>query len=349
MEASPGAPWYQFGATKSDVIDKQLDFLLGCYNDRMHLLTKLTTLSDDPIELVKSGLCDPVKIHVKNEPHKRSKLLEERYRLICCISQLDELIDRVLFSVQDDAEISNYTTCPSQPGFGLSNDDAVSMLYKRVMAYHANWPGCSNDQSAWDWHVSWWLAKLDWAIRCELNGSRYDYEDPLNPNNSLWSRLAYIRYWCTFRSVFITSNGVMFKQTIPGIMKSGWKCTSSSNSRMRGEACIILGGCWCVTMGDDCNEQWRPGIVDDYKSIGFEMKDCVPIVNSEFEFCSHDFISPGIAVPKNWAKMFFRLLMAAPDQSKVEQFKLEMRHSPQLERCLGYLRRTWGSSTNIQI
>jgi len=326
-------------------LEKQEALLFGVVRDRLHLLKTVATLSEDPVDLVSQGLCDPVKVHVKNEPHRKSKLAEGRVRIICVVSQADELIDRLLFSLQDDAEIANFTECPSQPGFGLSNDESVNNLYQRVIGCHRIHAGCSNDQAGWDWHFSWELAKLDWALRCELNGASYNWDEPLK-SDTIWARMAYIRYWCTFRSVFVTSNGVMLKQLVAAVMKSGSKITSSTNSRARGALSIILGSAWAFSMGDDCVEQWLTNMLDRYKQFGFEIKDIVPIEDDKFEFCSHEFIN-GKAIPKNWAKMFFRLLLEAPTQERVEQFKLEMRHSPELERCLGCLRGLWGESTNL--
>lgn len=40
--------------------------------------------------------CDPIKVFVKQEPHKRKKLDEGRLRLISSVSLIDTIIDRIL-------------------------------------------------------------------------------------------------------------------------------------------------------------------------------------------------------------------------------------------------------------
>ena len=39
---------------------------------------------------------DPIKVFVKQEPHKMSKIKQERYRLISGVSLVDTLVDRLL-------------------------------------------------------------------------------------------------------------------------------------------------------------------------------------------------------------------------------------------------------------
>lgn len=329
-QGSPGLPWASLAASKGELCDQHGSLVVRAVLERLSLLETLdcTGLAEDPRYLVANGYCDPVRIFVKNEPHTKEKALDKRWRLISSVSIVDEIIERLLCHTQNEEEIDNWLTCPSKPGIGLSLDEQASSLFESVRPHLKD--AAEADVSGWDWCVKWFMFKLEVRARIRLCGAKPD---------SAFAKILYARVWCLARSVFSTSDGRLFMQTVPGVMKSGSYLTSSTNSRMRVMLAYLIGATWAVAMGDDSLETWTDGAIESYALYGIKVK-MFRRCGTSFEFCSHRFIN-GVAIPLNWAKGLFRLLSARPEMERVMQFSDEFRHSPHLVRCVSTIYREW--------
>jgi hypothetical protein len=331
-KSSPGVPWAGLAKSKGELCDKHGMLVAEAVVERLqklHDFDSTNPLYEDPAELVKAGLVDPVRLFVKQEPHTKEKALEERWRLISSVSVADELIERLLCHVQNEHEIDTWTTCPSKPGIGLSSDEQSKALFESVLPELAT--AAEADVTGWDWSVKWWMFQLDIAARILLCGAKA---------KSSFAKVLHARVWCLARSVFSTSDGRLFKQTVPGVMKSGSYLTSSTNSRMRVMLAYLIGALWAIAMGDDSLETFTEGAVAAYARYGIKVKMFNRCGIDSFEFCSHRFKN-GIAVPLNWAKGLYRLLSAVPELDRVEQFSDEYRHAPQRGECMGVIFRVW--------
>lgn len=333
--SSPGLPWAALAKTKGEIVDNHSMLLAQAVLARLDVLESVDlSLYSDPCKCVDDDLCDPVRLFVKNEPHTQTKASEERWRLISSVSIEDEIIERLLCSKQNEAEIENWLTCPSKPGIGLSLDEQSLAFFKSMEerlgeAHEA-------DVRGWDNSVKYWMYEFDVQCRIRLCGASKE---------SAFAKILRARFWCLARSVFSTSDGKLFKQLMPGWMKSGSYITSSTNSRMRVGLAYILGAKWCVAMGDDSLESYVADAIAKYDEFGIDVKmyrEC----GSSFEFCSNRFVD-GVAVPLNWAKGLYRLLCSAPSMERLEQFEREYRHSPELDRCMGFILREWTGLGNL--
>lgn len=272
--------------------------------ERLHALaaTDPRQFGWGPRELVARGLCDPVRLFVKQEPHTAQKIEQGRFRLISSVSLVDQLVERMLFGPQNNMEIATWFKIPSKPGMGLSTANQISMLWKDLKAKHSLHPAAEADISGFDWSVQDWELWADLSIRIELGNF---------PN--LMKRAAISRFYCFMNSVFQLSNGALIEQEMPGLMKSGSYCTSSTNSRIRCLMAELIGAPWCIAMGDDSVEGWTPDAKEKYLTLGHVCKDYYPCgVNPdgtlrEVNFCSHLF-TEGRSELTTWAKTLFRFL-----------------------------------------
>ncbi|AGN49061.1 P1-P2 fusion [Maize yellow dwarf virus RMV] len=307
--------------------------------DRLH---KMSTVKFEQLtaeQLVQQGLCDPIRLFVKGEPHKQSKLDEGRYRLIMSVSLLDQLVARVLFQNQNKREIALWRAIPSKPGFGLSTDaqsrEFVQNLAKQcgvnTTELLANWPTYTvpTDCSGFDWSVADWMLQDDMEVRNRLTRN----------NTDLTKRLRACWLKCISNSVLCLSDGTLLAQRIAGIQKSGSYNTSSSNSRIRVMAAYHCGATWAMAMGDDALESVDTNL-DVYKTLGFKVE-----VSKQLEFCSHIFEKEDLARPVNQNKMIYKLLHGynpANGSSEVIQRYLdacmsvlnELRHDPETVELL---------------
>jgi hypothetical protein len=326
--SSPGFPYRLLATRNGDLLESHGGLVVGAVRERLNRLLHCD-LTDNVTadEMVRQGLCDPVKVFVKSEPHTTEKLRTGRYRLICSVSIVDNLIAKLLFSLQNNTEINIYDQIPSKPGMGL-HDAGLQTIHEGVLS--AGGELAEADISGWDWcmHHEDFLADLE--RRALLNGG----------HGSSWYRVAKAHYTAMSKKVFLLSNGEMYSQTVPGVMPSGWYNTSSTNSYVRCldsvavqlSAGINAGDVFVQAMGDDALERRVPSAlaVNLYAERGKTCKMYEPVYD-EFEFCSTVWpIDSWKGVPKNLTKLLFNLLTKKPsdDQRLIlfSQFKDNIRH-----------------------
>jgi hypothetical protein len=331
-DAGPGVPWSSFGQTKDSVMQAVPQLLTDTVNRRLELLSKPISSSLGGLEMVLQGYCDPVKVFVKQEPHKRAKLDEGRVRIISSVSAADEIVDRVIFGAQNLAEIHNWTTCPSKAGIGFSTDQQQIEVWKMFAKKLFNDACADSDVSGMD--VAWklWNYIHEWEFRVKLAGA-----DP----QCVWSKVMFNRLYVIACSVFCLSDGTLVAKTRPFKMESGTLITNSGNSHQRNLLAILIGAEWAMSNGDDCFEQFVENAVAKYLKLGFVVTDYRKAVN-DVVFCSN-IIKDGKCIPENLIKGLYKILSRKTfDKQVYEQFLSEYRHSPRLGECLLVFEHVWG-------
>lgn len=283
-----------------------------------------------PIELIDMNAADPVRIFIKNEPHKLSKLAIDNLRIIGSMTIVDEIVARILFGRQNTTDITHWMDIPSKPGIGLSSDQQMHDFVKKSNL-ERKWK--YSDQTEFDWRHKPWIFEYELQIR-----------ERLCKPPPLWSRIARNHYYCIMNKLFVTSDGSIYQQKIPGVMPSGWYNTSSTNSRIRFLLAKIIKALDAQTMGDDCMEETEMLAEEAqraYAELGYILKN----FETEPEFCSHILSNEyPYATPtdSSFFKSLFRLLSnkSAHDfVERIDQFYYEYRHSPHLSRFGSLLQR----------
>lgn len=332
-DSSPGVPWHRLETTKGALLENHGELIVDAVLARLAVLDSADLGgSVDPRALLDAGCCDPVRLFVKNEPHKVEKAVEGRWRLISSVSIVDELVERLLFSAQNELEIISWEVCPSKPGMGLSLESQTEALYASVEDKLDS--ASENDVIGWDFAVREFLMKMEAEARVRLAQASL---------HSSFARVVRNRLFCLARAVFALSNGVLYMQTVPGMVKSGSYITSSSNSRMRYMLSQLIGAKWAMAMGDDCVEDYVAQARERYEHFGFRLKLLKRCEDRVFEFCSHIFTKTK-AIPLNHIKGTFRLLSDVPDFERYQQFRFEFRNSPHLLEMLEIVDDAWGGS-----
>lgn len=296
MDSTPGMPYKLLGPTNGKVLES---FSVYIANLTVARIRKLASVSIDylrtktSMELATEGFCDPVRVFVKNEPHSLLKMSQGRYRIIASVSLVDSLLQRCVFQRQDELEIAKWTEHPSQPGIGFTDD-----MTKKFLSQIPSGLVTEADVTGWDWSVQSWEFQAEAIMRVML----------VKNCSQLFARLTENLLFIQSFSVFSLSNGDLYCQDHPGIMKSGSKNTSSSNSRIRVLAHYVLNDVdpWIVAMGDDSLERWFPGAFEAYNALGHPIKSFEKSGN-EFEFCGHVYDrSAEVCRPVNVVKMMVR-------------------------------------------
>jgi hypothetical protein len=286
-EAGPGVPYSKAYKTNGDFIDYATPLLVNAVLDRVELLssTSISELTNHkPEELVAKGFMDPVRLFIKNEPHKAAKVVQGRFRLIMSVSLVDKIIEMLFNRHYNKAQIANWSEIPSKPGMGFT-EEANRKLIDTVRNFGVE-KLVSADISGWDWSTPDWLIGLEAEFRAELNTTSSEY----------FRDFLYKKAFLETNSVYCLSNGMMLKLPFPGVQNSGKYNTSSSNSWMRLAASMFVGSEWGFAMGDDCIETFSEDAIAKYGALGFDVKMYEPIgtLESGFEFCSHIYSTNGV-------------------------------------------------------
>lgn len=242
------------------------------------------------------------RVFIKREPHKISKAKTGRWRLIICPPLYEQVAWAMVFGTGNDKEIETVGEIPSLQGMKLSGGDwkhYVRLFNTRKMRY-------GTDKSAWDWTCHWELIKLDLELRYRLIRGSAEVK-------SEWFALAQRLYEGAFyHPRLILSNGQVYEQMYPGILKSGCVNTISSNSHMQILAHILL----CLrnnkpifplpfAVGDDLLEGDNWLTADEWATIGVVLKE----IEDDYVFVGHRFPKTdrgGGPVPLYLAKHLFR-------------------------------------------
>lgn len=337
-KSKPGIPYQDLGTNNGDILPENCELIISETIKRLHVLStpheELSKLG--PAELVRINAVGLVKQFTKNEPHSNRKVREQRWRGISAINIVDQLVERLLCSAQNRAEINNWSTIPSAPGVGLSDDEQLKTLKERFERLQAlTGFAAEADVTGWDWSVQGWELMAEAEMRISL-GSFNDFTANILRN----------RYHCVANSVYMFPNGQMVCLPFSGVQLSGCYNTSSTNSRLRVLVAYLVGALWAVAMGDDCVEDPVPDAEEKYKLYGHPLKMYnVKRTGEPVEFCSLTMAHP-IPHPCDGTKTLYRLL----EQKKitpelVAQFRMEMRHSPRRDEFLQSVERTILRST----
>lgn len=327
--SSPGAPWSKLGSDNRTVIALHRPLLVRVVVERICLLSSGDFTSLSALEMVQQGLTDPVKLFTKGEPHSASKLAEGRLRQISSVSLAANIISRRLYGIQNRVEKAKWRSpeMPSCCGMGSSDDDLQTL--------HSLWNAqplgslAEADISGWDWTIQSWELMSDCERRIDLCGAG--------------PRLAQLMrnvHWTMALKVFQLSNGSLFEQIKPGVLPSGWYCTTTTNSYMRAQTCQLVGAQFYKVLGDDSVESYVDDAVARYAALGKKVKmynRCTTTV----EFCSRKWVlgSEWRAPLTSWPRTFYRLLsQTAGDKPEfVKQFCHELRHNSELAKLLEVL------------
>nr|QPN36933.1 RNA-dependent RNA polymerase [Xi'an sobemo-like virus] len=288
LSSSPGVPLLFVSPTNRGLL-KNPD---GTWRqDRVELLWQLVQN-----RIYGKQHADLIRVFIKEEPHTQEKLSQERYRLIYSVSLVDSLVDRMLFGSLASNIYSLYASVPSMVGW--------SPLYGGWRFINPNLWGY--DKSAWEYSFSGYMAEDCFSILSSLVEA-----------DDMWHSVARRRFHELFVDVnLVTSSGIVVKQDLPGVMKSGSFLTILVNSLAQ----LYLDALASFEVGEDpdpdiliMGDDTIQNLMSDAKrraieSFGVKLKD--PIKG---EFCGMIFNEDTSVEPVHVGKHLVRMLYTDPD------------------------------------
>jgi hypothetical protein len=343
LDSSPGLPWISDGCKEvRDVLERFPSELYQRVRDR--LLARLSWLNSDGelselngVGVVAYNLRDPTRIFVKNEVHSKEKISSGRVRLIMNVSFTDIVIERLLGDATATTEVAQFTRHPSCTGMGLSDQGgaAISRMIFRPTRAGARPRG--GDVSAFDWSVSEGALKAAALVENLQCGQ---------PPESIYAQLNLQQARLTARKLFVLADGTVCEARGVGVQESGSRRTHCYNSKIRYLASsLFLGNEECITNGDD-DVEWltdsevsaAPALYRERTGWKVEFPE---FPDGAVEFCSTKWFPDGRFYPTSWPKSLYRLLSHAPNWELYSQFAYEMRHLPERDELLSFVRRVW--------
>jgi hypothetical protein len=322
-DSSPGVPLSNVGPTNEAVFDKLGEEVIDMTLNRIENLLTLDVQSMMPKDMIENDCCDPVRLFVKNEPHKIEKLKEGRARLISSVSLVDKLVEMVLNYHVNKQEIANWRNLDYCPGMGFTRGDS-SHIYNKAMK---NRKVAEADISGWDWSVKDWMIEWDTDFRIRSCEETLPWYHTVMKN----------RAKCLINSILQLSDGTLIGHP-PGLQLSGSFNTSSTNSHIRKMVALLVGALWCFAMGDDSLEDFVDNAKQKYRDLGLVCKD-YKLVEKSFDFCSHHYTRYG-AYGTGIAKGVMNLLHQ-PDHLSTLSLKMmtqeveeELAFNPAWQKCL---------------
>lgn len=267
---------------------------------------------------------DDIKVVIKPEFHKVQKIEEKRYRIIASVGLIDQLIDRLLFTEQNDAEIRNWSTIPTKAGWSPFVNDGARVLRDTLLqnTMRRNSRFMAIDRKAWDWTVRGWMVELDLEFRKRMMCPSRHMEQ--------WCQLAGRRYWELYRvgaesgrpPTWRTSDGQTFIQQFAGLQKSGCLNTLSTNSHCQ----VIVHALASLRSGHDPHANIPAVIGDDtlqvefggmeryydaMTKLGVSLKP--PVLSQDAEFAGFWLKQDGSVDPAYRSKHLIKLMYCPPD------------------------------------
>lgn len=220
MSSTPGYPYMREAPTTGDWL-KWDGF--GSYDS-----LRVERLWYDTCKVLRGEWDTILRAFIKREPHSKKKCEDGRWRLILCSPLPVQVAWQMIFAYHNDVEIEKARYIPSQQGFKLMNGD-WKRYYQDWVQRGMTW---AMDKSAWDWTAPYWTIELDLEFRYRMGrGSMMDK----------WREKAEILYRQMFvEPKIILSDGSVYRQVVPGVMKSGCVNTISTNGHCQGFVhCVV--------------------------------------------------------------------------------------------------------------
>lgn len=288
--------------------------------------------------LMGEAVFDDLKVFVKQEPHKSSKIETGTFRLISAVSLIDTFIDRILFAWLARAQLSTVGRTPCLVGWSPVRGGWRLMIER----FGTSAVNCL-DRSAWDWTVQGYLVDI-WIQFLE--------NLPINPPE-WWLNMMRLRFKILFEEAwFQFEDGTRVKQQTRGIMKSGCYLTILLNSLSQSLLHYIANS-RCgkemtlnqpYSIGDDTVQEamsWLPEYVRQLDILGVVVKGAHSQNWVEFAgFC----FDGKTCYPAYWQKHLFNIMHTSRLEETLQSYQYLYVNEPVMYAFLCRLAREVGPS-----
>lgn len=335
-DSTPGVPLVALAKSNAELLDGPLrQLVVDAVRELLVSIgesTPMELMAKDVKSLLTEKLMFPAKVFVKNEPHKRQKILQRRFRVIWVQSLILQVAERVMFGPAAAAEINDWANLSAKPGMGQTDED-FSIIQAAMRRMTEGTRLFDTDVSGWDLTLKFFMMIAFPYIHCLISGF---------PQGSWGWRVVFGLVVVQSRLVYALPDGTVWSAMVRAGQYSGRYTTSYGNTKMRVFIAALFGRV-AAAMGDDCNEAGTGSletVVREYESI-LGVGNIEAVVHERWQnavFCSFRHVAPGRAIPVRYARSLYRLLSKRKlIEADIMQFCEEVRHwdgEPRLREAL---------------
>lgn len=277
----------------------------------------------------KNNLSDLIQPNEKDEPHPPRKVLTGTWRIFCCQSVIDQMVERVLFYDVLLQIKRNYPHSGAVIGIGFSDELTTQFCQMIVETIDVNILN-SSDIKGFEKSLG-----RDWIIQAArmVISKMKNHKKCTNVVNAM-----FIHAYKITNPLFVVpqyNHYALWRRTQPGGMLSGSYLTTLYNSLTRLDIAYVAGANHAWAAGDDCLETTDLSIDEiksNYLQLGFVLRDFIRVKDRVIEFCSHEmsFVeSEGIwkSSLTSWQKALFTNLSKLFTEERFAGFRHEVRNN----------------------
>lgn len=297
--------------------------------------TDISTVIDDPVYFYKYGFSDLIQPNEKDEPHPARKVEQNRWRIFCCQSIVDQLVERVLFQPVLEQIKRNYPHSGAVIGIGFS-DDLVTQLCNYIKSVVNIKRLKGSDVASFEASLGrdWLKNSAEMSISKMSNRSKCS-----NVINAM--RIHVLKITNPLYVVPFGTSYQLWRRLQPGGMLSGSFLTTLYNSLCRLDIAYEAGAINAFAVGDDCLEETTyklEELRDIYSKLGFKLRELTDVKNFVIEFCSHEFYHVGNEQWKarlsSWPKALYNILSKNISMEQYQGFIHETRNNANQDKML---------------
>lgn len=325
--AGAGYPWKFLSGVKCqrDAISLYGEELIGLAEARDFVRRQLSSderrfIGERGLFAVQLGLVDPIRVFIKNEPTKISKILEGRTRIITGMSLVDQLVVRKYLMPLSSMIVDMHEILPFKMG-SSSQDESHESLVWYFKSLGLN---CSSDNSSFDNRVS----DMECQAAALAMDAVMDSGDLLFAERQLRS--------CP---LLVVKDGTAYETLKRGGVWSGHNWTLGGNCVIRCAQSMALTGSVAATLGDDAMNKWHlteSELADSFAAVGGKLSDVEFSDMSNFEFGGRRIYADGTFTMSYFPKHAFRVATMLPSiiPDALECYRNEYRYSPERFKVL---------------
>jgi len=334
--SNPGFPFNERYATNRELFKDFSDMICKLATERMIKLLDTTEIVDDPLWFYQNGFSDLISPNEKNEPHPMRKVLAGRWRIFCCQTIVDQLVERVLYKQVTSAVKDLYPNSGAILGIGFS-DEKVTEFAEMLISRSRKDCLQASDVAGWETSLG-----REWIT----NSAEMTISKNRNPEKSKRLFRAFRTHALKITNpLYVVPDRdqfVLWTRSQAGGMLSGSFLTSLFNSLSRVDVSYVAGAEEAWAAGDDCIEDIdidNESHKKNYKDMGFTLRDLQSIDKDEIEFCSHKmFKDPTTNTWKasltTWPKMLYKTLSKNITGEQYAAFRYELRNNDNCEKLI---------------